>query len=204
MLRLLHPFMPFVTEEIYHLLSGVKDKQLLNSLGWPEPALKFINDKLEKDFELVQNIISAIRNIRSEMDVPPGRKADVMIKTSDKKAATIMKELESQLLTLGRIENLTVDSEIKKPPLSASAVVSCGEIYIPLEGLIDLEGEKVRLQKELEKQKQFLARIKKKLTNRDFLDRAPAEVIDGEKMKQRQAEDRVARLNKNLESLSGW
>lgn len=203
-LRLLHPFMPFVTEEIYHLLSGVKDGQLLNSLGWPEPALKFINDKLERDFELVQNIISAIRNIRSEMDVPPGRKADVMIKTSDKKAASIMKELESQLLTLGRVENLTVGSEIKKPPLSASAVVSCGEIYIPLEGLIDLEGEKLRLEKELEKQKQFLTRIKKKLANRDFLDRAPAEVIDGEKMKQRQAEDRVARLNKNLESLSGW
>ncbi len=203
-LRLLHPFMPFVTEEIYHLLSSVKDRQLLNDLGWPEPALKFINDKLEKDFELVQTMISAVRTIRSEMDVPPGRKADVLIKTSDKKAAAILKEQESQLLTLGRIGSLSIGSEIKKPPLSASAVVPCAEIYVPLEGLIDLEGEKNRLEKELEKQRHFLERIKKKLTNQDFLSRAPAEVIDGEKTKQRQAEDSIARLNKNLESLSGW
>ncbi len=203
-LRLLHPFMPFVTEEIYHLLPNAKSDQLLNGLGWPEPALKFIDDRLEKDFGLVQIMISAIRNIRSEMDVPPGRRADVLIKTSDKKATAILKELESQLLTLGRISNLTIGDEIKKPPLSASAVVPCGEIYIPLEGLIDLESEKSRLEKELEKQKQFLEKIKKKLANRDFMSRAPAEVIDGEKVKQRQAEDSIGRLNKNLESLSGW
>ncbi len=203
-LRLLHPFMPFVTEEIYHLLPNTKNSQLLNDLGWPEPALKFINDKLEKDFELVQTMISAIRTIRSEMDVPPGKKADVLIKTSDKKATAILKELESQLLTLGRIDNLTIGDDIRKPPLSASAVVPCGEIYIPLEGLIDLESEKNRLEKELEKQKKFLGRIKKKLANRDFLSRAPAEVIDGEKVKQKQAEDSIGRLNKNLESLSGW
>jgi valyl-tRNA synthetase len=196
--------MPFVTEEIYHLLPNVKNGQLLNSLGWPEPALKFINDKLEKDFELVQTMIIAIRTIRSEMDVPPGKKADVLIKTSDKKATAILKELESQLLTLGRIDNLTIGDNIRKPPLSASAVVPCGEIYIPLEGLIDLESEKNRLEKELEKQKKFLERIKKKLANRDFLSRAPAEVIDSEKVKQKQAEDSIGRLNKNLESLSGW
>ena len=202
--RLLHPFMPFVTEEIYHLLSNVKDSQLLNDLGWPEPPLKFINDKLEKDFGLVQTMISAIRTIRSEMDVPPGKKADVLIKTSDEKATTILNELEAQLITLGRIDKLTIGDSIRKPPLSASAVVPCGEIYIPLEGLIDLEREKSRLEKELGKQKQFLEKIKKKLANRDFLDRAPTEVIEGEKVKQKQAEDSIGRLNKNLESLSGW
>ena len=86
----------------------------------------------------------------------------------------------------------------------SSAVFPAGEIYIPLEGLIDLEGERARLEKELQKQRQFLERIKKKLANTDFLSRAPSEVIDAEKEKQDLAEKSIGRLNKNLESLAGW
>ncbi len=203
-LRMLHPFMPFVTEEIYHLLPGVAEDEFLSNAGWPEPALKFINDKLEKDFELVQTVIGAIRNVRAEMDVPPGKTADVLIKTSDEKAAAILEEQRAQLIILGRINNLVIGSDIKKPPLAASSVVSIGEIYIPLEGLIDMESERKRLDKELEKQKQYLERIKKKLANSDFLNRAPSEVIDSEKEKQAATEESIEKLNKNLESLSGW
>ncbi|MEE9552953.1 MAG: valine--tRNA ligase [candidate division Zixibacteria bacterium] len=203
-MRLLHPFMPFVTEEIYHLFPKVKESDFLNDLGWPEPKIKFINDKLEKDFELVQNIISAIRTIRSEMDVPPGKKADVLIKTSDKKAAEILKELEIQIVNLGRVKELTIGEDLKKPPLSASGVVAIGEIYIPLEGLIDLENERIRLEKELAKKKSFLKRVKKKLANKDFLERAPEDVIEAEKEKYDQAENSITKLNKNLEMLSGW
>jgi valyl-tRNA synthetase len=83
-------------------------------------------------------------------------------------------------------------------------MIPFGEIYIPLQGLIDMEGERKRLEKELEKQTQFLERVKKKLTNADFLERAPSEVIDAEKQKESQIEDAIIRLNKNLESLSGW
>ena len=203
-LRLLHPFMPFVTEEIYHLFPKVKESDFLNDLGWPEPIIKFIDDKLEKDFELVQNVISVIRVIRSEMEVPPGKKADVLIKTSDKKATEILKELEVQIINLGRINELIFGEDLKKPPLSASGVVPFGEIYIPLEGLIDLENERKRLEKELTKQKGFLERIQKKLANKDFLGRAPDDVIEAEKEKQVLAEDSIAKLNKNLEMLSGW
>ena len=203
-IRLLHPFMPFVTEEIYHLLPNVKDKDLLNSLGWPEPNLKYANEKLEKDFELVQSVITAIRNIRSEMDVPPGKKADVLIKVSDERIIQTLNEQKLQLTTLGRIQNLSIGTDLKKPQLSASGVISNGEIYIPLQGLIDMESERKRLEKELEKQTQFLEKVKKKLTNADFLERAPSEVIDAEKQKESQIEDAIIRLNKNLESLSGW
>jgi len=203
-LRLLQPFMPFVTEEIYHLLPGIKESDLLNDLGWPEPALKSINDKLEKDFELVQAAIGAIRNIRSEMDVPPGKRADVLIRTSDNKIAGILKEQEIQLVMLGKIQKLTVGHDVKKPPLSASGVIPFGEIYIPLSGLIDLESERARLEKELDNQTKYLDRIKKKLANSDFLSRAPADVIEAEKQKEKQAEDSIERLNRNLESLSGW
>jgi valyl-tRNA synthetase len=203
-LRLLHPFMPFVTEEIFHLLPGVGDSRFLSDAGWPEPPLKYIDDKLEKDFELVQNVISVIRNIRSEMEVPPGKRADVLIKTDDHKAAEIFRQLEAQLVNLGRIRNLTIGKDLKKPPLSASGVIPCAEIYIPLEGLIDLDNERKRLEKELDKQKKFLERIKKKLANKDFLGRAPSEVIEAEQTKQVQAEDSISKLNKNLEMLSGW
>jgi len=203
-LRLLHPFMPFVTEEIYHLIASVKDSEFLIDRGWPEPALKFMNEKLEKDFELVQEVIGVIRTIRSEMDVPPGKRADVLIKTSDQKARDILQKLEPQVMNLGRVERLTIGDALKKPPLSASGVIPSGEIYIPLEGLIDLESERNRLEKELERQKAFLERIKKKLANKDFLDRAPADVIEIEKAKQVQAESSISKLNKNLELLSGW
>lgn len=203
-LKLLSPFMPFVTEEIYHKLPGIDPDAFLVGLGWPEPPLKYIDDQLEKDFELIQTVIGAIRNIRAEMDVPPGKKADVIIKISDDGAARILQGQKTQLITLGKIENLTISADAKKPPLSASAVIPAGEIYIPLEGLIDLEGERARLEKELQKQRQFLERIKKKLANTDFLNRAPSEVIDAEKEKQELAEKSIGRLNKNLESLAGW
>ncbi len=203
-LRLLQPFMPFVAEEIYHLYPRVKESDFLNNLGWPEPIIRFIDDKLEKDFELVQNVISVVRTIRSEMEVPPGKKADVHIKTSDNKAIGILKELEVQIVNLGRVNRLVMGEDLKKPPLSASGVVPFGEIYIPLEGLIDLESERSRLEKELIRQKAFLDRIQKKLANKDFLGRAPDDVIDAEREKQVMAEESISRLNKNLEMLSGW
>ncbi len=203
-LRLLHPFMPYVTEEIYHLLPDVGEGEFLNSLGWPVPPLKYMNDTLEKDFELVQNVIGAIRNIRAEMDVPPGKKADVLLKIADKNMISVLENQKAQLITLGKIENLTIGKDVKKPPLSASAVIPAGEIYIPLEGLIDLESERGRLEKELQKQRQYLERIKKKLANTDFLKRAPSEVIEAEKEKKTLAEESINRLNKNLESLAGW
>ena len=203
-LRMLHPFMPFVTEEIYHLLPGVKESAFLNDLGWPEPITKLINDDLEKDFEIVQSVIGAIRNIRAEMDVPPGKKADVLIHAADERIVEILNKQLAQLTTLGRVEHLTVDTSVKKPPLSASSVTPYGEIYIPLADLIDLNSERLRLEKELDNQAKYLERIKKKLSNFDFLERAPAEVIESEKEKQRQVEDAIERLNKNLESLSGW
>ena len=203
-LRLLHPFMPFVTEEIYHLLPGVDEKAFLNDLGWPETAPKFINDDIERDFEIVQSVIGAIRNIRAEMDIPPGKKAEVFIRTADDRTAEILKEQQAQLLNLGRINHLEVGTGIKKPPLSASSVVPSGEIFIPLAELIDLDAERSRLGKELGEQTKYLDRIKKKLSNVDFLERAPADVIDAEKEKQKQVEDSIERLNKNLESLAGW
>jgi len=203
-IRILHPFMPFVTEEIYHLFPNVEEADLLNSIGWPEPNLKYSNDMLERDFEILQGVITAIRNIRAEMDVPPGKKADVFIRPTDENIVKILNEQKIQLLTLGRVQNLTVAVDIKKPSLSASAVIPFGEVFIPLQGLIDLESERKRLEKELEKQTQFLERVKKKLANADFLERAPSEVIDAEKQKESQIEDAIIKLNKNLESLSGW
>jgi valyl-tRNA synthetase len=203
-LRMLHPMMPFVTEEIYHLLPNVKESDFINDLGWPEPILPLINDDLEKDFEIVQSVIGAIRNIRAEMDVPPGKKADVLIHAVDERIVEILQKQETQLRILGRIEHLTIGISVKKPPLSASSVIPYGEIYIPLADLIDIDGEKMRLEKELNNQAKYLDRIKKKLSNFDFLNRAPVEVIEAEKEKQRQVEDAIERLNRNLESLSGW
>ena len=106
--------------------------------------------------------------------------------------------------SLVKVENLHCGVDIKKPPLSASSVISGAEIFLPLKGLIDIEKEKARLQKDLDNLKNQLVKVSKKLANPDFLANAPAEVIDQEKLKKHDYEERIEKINKNLEQILGW
>jgi valyl-tRNA synthetase len=205
-LKLLHPFIPFVTEEInLKLKDYFKDKEDTLTFGpWPEQTSRFKDDSLETSFETIQSVVNAVRSIRAEMNVPPGKRSDLHMRVTDAEMGELLEKYQDYFRSLAKINNLIIGEDIKKPGLSASAVISGAEIFIPLEGLINVEDEKKRLEKELTNLKAQLEKISRKLANPDFLKNAPSDVVSREKTKKTDIEERVEKLNNNLEQLLGW
>ncbi|MCH7878219.1 MAG: valine--tRNA ligase, partial [candidate division Zixibacteria bacterium] len=106
--------------------------------------------------------------------------------------------------SLAKVERMVVGVDVKKPPLSASVVVSGAEIFVPLEGLIDITKERARLEKELDNLRDHLDKLGRKLGNQDFLQNAPEDIVGRERVKKKDLEDRVEKLDRNLEQLTGW
>ncbi|NOY88906.1 MAG: valine--tRNA ligase [FCB group bacterium] len=205
-LKLLHPFIPFVTENIYvelQKLIGGSDKTIMFG-SWPSLNKKYIDDELEQSLQQIQTVVTAIRSVRAELNVPPGKRSDIYIRVDDPKFAQLLQNHISYFCSLAKVDNLYTGTDIKKPPVSASTVISGAEIFIPLAGLIDIEVEKKRLEKELSTLKQLMEKISKKLANQDFLANAPKEVISKEKAKKEDFQERIEKLNKNLEQILDW
>lgn len=208
-LRLLQPFTPFVTEEIFHQLvgatSGNGEQPPTLSLGpWPTTDGKHIDDELEESLKQIQQVVTAVRSMRSELNVPPSRKSDLHIRVDEADFGRLLEGHIEYFRSLARVENLYCGVDVKKPPFSASAVISGAEIFLPLSGLIDVESERVRLQKDLDNLKNILEKTSKKLANQDFLANAPKDVIERERGKKADYEERISKLNRNLEQILGW
>ncbi len=206
-LRLLHPFAPFVTEEIWQHLYKPEKENFASSIlmaDWPISAKEMIDEKLEDTLKRVQEVVTSIRNIRSEMNVPPAKKADVLIRVDKPDIAKVLEDNREHIFILGKVEKLRIGIKIAKPDHSASAVIRDAEIFIPLEGLIDLEQERKRLEKEILRINQLLEKINKKLSNEDFLKRAPKEIIQKEKAKRDEYSKMIEKLNQNCEEILGW
>ncbi len=206
-IKLMHPFVPFVSEEICHQLnamSGKGDASTLTFGPWPETDGRHIDDALEESLTHIQEVVTAVRSIRAELNVPPGKRSDLHVRVNDESFGKLLEDHIQYFRSLARVENLHSGVDMKKPPLSASAVISGAEVFVPLEGLIDIEVEKTRLQKDLNNLKNQLVKVSKKLANPDFLANAPADVIDREKIKKHDYEERIERINRNLEQILGW
>lgn len=211
-LRLLHPFMPFITEELWQrlpsfqlehykeLISEQKQKTTIMLSKWPESGL--INQKAIDDMELVMEVVSAIRNIRSMMNILLRTCLPmIMIKHSLEETADVLKSCIEYIRRLGNIETVVFDPDIEKPPASAVVVVKGMEIYIPLEGLIDMEKERMRLGKQIEEIRQVLKGVQAKLNNQGFIDKAPQEVVDKVREQGELLEAKKKRLEENLRML---
>jgi len=204
-LLLLHPFAPFITEEIWHLLHHLDPNDRTIMLEkFPDHNDKLIDLELEKMMEKLQRVVYAIRNIRAEMNVPPSKRAEVHLKISDPKLLETLQNNEGYLINLGKIERLVLGADTKKPPLSASGVIPSVEIFIPLAGLIDIDLERLRLNKELENLTSLLEKTRKKLANHEFINNAPREVVEQQEAKKHEYEGMVEKINVNLEQLMGW
>jgi valyl-tRNA synthetase len=205
-LKLLHPLMPFVTERIYlDLLEQDYSSERTLSFGpWPRTQGDHIDDALEQSLEQIQNVVTAVRAVRAELNVPPGKKSDLYIRVNGEEFGTLLENHIDYFRSLIRVKNLHAGVDVKKPPLSASTVISGAEIYVPLEGLIDIEVEKARLEKELKNLGVQLEKTSKKLANADFRANAPGDVIEREELKKEDYQERIERLNKNLEQIIGW
>ena len=198
-LKLLHPYTPFITEELWSKFSTENEDMLINS-SWPEKKENFINTNYESNLDLVKNIISGIRNIRAEMNISPGKEINLIIKPNKDYEDLILK-LKKYIIRLSKINEIIIDSNAKKPAQSASLVVDSIEVYIPLKGIINIDKEIERLAKQLEAYKGRLKGVDKKLSNENFVKRAPSEIIANEKAKQKKYNLILIKLEENIISL---
>ncbi|MBD3237790.1 MAG: valine--tRNA ligase [Candidatus Eisenbacteria bacterium] len=197
-LAMLHPLMPYITEEIWDHLPGKRAELILGP--WPALAADPRDEAAEAEMAYFQEAVVTIRNLRSEMNIPPGKPVPVGVR-ADGEEARILEQMSPALRALARISALEVDPGYEKPHHAASAVVGAAEIYVLLEGVIDLEAERARLQKELGRVADALDRSRKKLANQDFLTRAKPQVVDQERQKQGQLEATREKIERALAAL---
>ena len=190
---LLHPFMPFITEEIWHELKERKDNPLIIS-EWPK-AGKY-DEKVLVSAELLFEVTSSVRNLRSSKGLSPREVLDIIIKTSDKNK---FESISDSLKKLANVSAITFSSD--KPDNCASLVLGSDELFIPLNLEIDIEAEREKLTQDLEYTKGFLKIIDKKLSNEKFVNGAPAKVIEIEKNKKADTEAKIRAIEESLAAL---
>ena len=196
---LLHPYAPFVTEEIWSKIKKQGDSDLIIT-SWPSVDKKWINRSSDDEMEILKNLISSVRTIRSQMNVPPNKLCNMIVKCNTKQKS-ILNSYSLIIKSLAKIDNIEMTEDAKKPSQSATAIVDNMEIFIPLEGIIDFDLEKDRLQKRINELKIHLVNVKKKLENKDFLNRAPENVILHEKEKKENMILELDKITKNLEMI---
>ncbi|MBI3872321.1 MAG: valine--tRNA ligase [candidate division Zixibacteria bacterium] len=204
--RLLHPFAPFVTEELWShlspLLAGAPPHAAV--APWPPLEPERRDPRLDQAMQQVFDVIIAIRSVRADKQIPAGRTVDCIIRSDKPALLGDLRMFADNVRILGKVGELTIDPQAKKPVPSATAVIRDAEIIIPLEGVIDLEAERRRLEKDLRHTAEQLEKINRKLNNADFLANAPSDVVAKEQAKRENFETMVTRLNANLEQLIGW
>ncbi|RDV84813.1 valine--tRNA ligase [Ammonifex thiophilus] len=200
-LKLLHPFIPFVTEEIWHRLEPGSAPLIVQS--WPAVEEKRKDAAAEAAVGMLQEVVRAVRHLRAEMRVPPGKRATVILVTREVDKMRLLEEHRKIVESLVAGELVLKEILLEKPVNAAHAVAAGIEIYLPLEGLIDVEKERARLHKELKELEEELSRVRRKLDNPSFLAKAPAEVVAKERAKEEELEKNRLSLEKLLSFLEG-
>jgi valyl-tRNA synthetase len=200
-LKLLHPFMPYITEEIWQHIPH--EGQSIMVAAWPTNETGKIDVKAEQDMTTIMEIIKAIRNMRAEVNVAPGKKSEVILQFASKELQEVLQVNAGYLKVLAAADPITVlEAAEGKPENAMAAVVNGVEIYLPLKGLIDVEKETARLNKELATLDKELQRVSGKLANVGFVAKAPADVIEKEKEKQKGFEEKRTAINERLAYLA--
>ncbi|MCS4471727.1 valine--tRNA ligase [Clostridium botulinum] len=198
-LQLLHPIMPFITEEIYTHLYTEYESIVISK--WPEYDEILKDEKSEKDMEYIIEAIKSIRNVRTEMNVPPSRKAKLMIYLTEKEAERSFKEGEVYFQKLASASEVSFLENKETSDKNVSVVTRGAEIFIPLLELVDIEKELERLNKEKEKLEKEIDRVEKKLANEKFVSKAPESVVNEEREKGEKYKAMLKSVIESLESL---
>jgi valyl-tRNA synthetase len=201
LMKMLHPFMPFITEEIWQRIRERSADEALTISSWPEISDKQYDDSV-KTFGAVQSQISAVRNIQAEMNLSPKTPLTIVVKPKNGEVYEQLLPAEWVYKKLLPVESITFDLSAEKPPASAASVVDGSEIYIPLKGLIDLGKERERIRKEMDRLRGFLKSVEKKLSNDKFVQNAPDAVVEKEKQKKADAESNLQKLDQQLNELN--
>lgn len=198
-LRLLHPIMPFVTEEIWAKLPHTGESLVIADYPVVQPENN--DETAAKGMEVLKELIRSVRNIRAEVNTPLSKPITLLIKTSDPKVEAFLIENTSYIERFCNPEELTIASDITAPDLAMSAVLTGAEIYLPLAGLINIEEEIKRLEKELAKWTGEVKRVQGKLANERFVANAPEAVVDEERAKEKDYLEKQAAVQDRIESL---
>lgn len=203
MVQLLHPFMPFITEALWWKLRPREPWEACIVSKWPAQDVQEMDEQSASQFELMQEMISGIRNVKSEYNVSPGKEiaAIVNLPGTSNGLQEVFEGHRRYFHRLARVNDLTIGSGQQKPKASASVVVGRNEVFIPLAGMIDLEVERDRLKKEIDQKERFLKSVQGKLRNEQFVMRAPADVVERERQKETDASAELQRLRANLDDL---
>jgi valyl-tRNA synthetase len=199
-LRLLHPFMPFITEEIWQQLPLEKEASSIMVATLPQPDKGFDDDQVADEMGLVIEIITALRNIRGEMNVPPGEQIDAILRPKEEEVERRLKRNQMFIQNLAKVKSLTIFGEKEKPAYSAFAQVQDVEILVPMDRS-RMEEEVRRLQKEISKIEKDIAFVNRKLSNEQFLSKAPKEVVQEEKEKAFQYQTVRDKLEESLKKI---
>jgi valyl-tRNA synthetase len=198
-MRLLHPFMPFITEEIWQNLPHQGESITIAS--WPQADRALIDREAADDMKLLVEVIRAVRNIRSEVNTPLSKKVDMFLKAKDEKTLGTLENNRGYIVRFCNPENLEIGLEVNAPEKAMTAVVTGLEIIMPLEGLINIDEEIARLQKEKEKLDKEVERVQKKLANEGFVKKAPEKVIEEERAKEKDYVEKRAAVEARINEL---
>ena len=200
-LRLLHPIMPFVTEEIWQSVPHAGESLVVAT--YPTVHPEQMDEKAAEEMEFLMDFIRSVRTVRNEMNTPLSKPINIIAKVSDSAHYAVLKENESYIARFSNPEEFVYGEDVEAPSDAVTSVITGAEIYLPLAGLINIEDEIARLEKEAEKLQQEVDRVEKKLSNEKFVAKAPAAVVEAERAKgadyqaQREAVlERIATLKK--------
>ncbi len=199
-LRLLHPFVPFITEEIWQKLPGAQGSIMV--APYPVADDRLHNPAAEAEMNLLMATITAIRNIRGEMNVPPATQVEVFLHSLKARALEALLRHEQAIKILARVQELHCNSATGPPAAAAKAVVDSVEIFLPLTGIIDFQEEAKRLDRELAKLGKEVSQARRKVANEDFLAKAPAAVVQKEQAKLKTLTEKLAKLQTHRERIT--
>lgn len=200
-LRLLHPFMPFITEEIWSFMPNTTG--LLVTDKWPTVEGIYKNATAEKDMTMIMDAIRNLRNVRAEMEVAPSRKAKCMILATDSYVSSVLMNQSEYLITLASCSEVAIaDDKSAIPEDAVSAVIHGAELYLPLDDLIDFDKEMERLQKERTKLQKEVDRVISKLNNEGFVSKAPANLLEEERQKESKYQEMLATVDARINAIA--
>ena len=200
-LRLLHPFMPFITEELWQQLKVEWETIMLQP--FPKADESQISAEIEKSMNWLQEAITAFRNIRAEANINPGKEVPALIRTTDAEEIKILEDNKSFLMKLAKLSSLDFGENIQKPELSGFRVVGKSELIVPLLWLLDTEAEKKKILDQIAKLENWLASCERKLNDEVFMSKAPAQIVERERNNKADYEQKIEKLKQNLSLLEG-
>jgi len=203
-LRLLHPFMPYISEEIWQLLKGRFNNpetmgESIMLASWPQADRKKISAAAERKVDMMREAVTGIRDLRAKLNVLPAKPLEVVVKVKNAADQKSLKRFASLIKHLARLEKLEVVTAFDRQQGFLSNIMKDTEVFVRTEGVVDVAAEKDRIRKKIEETSRYLTQLEARLGNKDFADRAPAEVVEKEKARRGELESLLVRLRENLE-----